>query len=160
VREAIRAVDDGVPVFRIQTMEEILRFERRVEAFGTLLLALFAGMGLLMAGVGIYGVLSYVTGRRTREIGLRVALGARRWDVMREVTVRTLGTCAVGLAVGCLGAAGMARMMESLVVDVRAFSPLVYGSTALVVLAMALAASAPPTMRALRIHPREALGQE
>lgn len=160
VREAIREVDPRVAVFRTESMEEVLRFERRVESFGTLLLGLFAGIGLLMAAVGIYGVLSYVTGRRTREIGLRVALGARRGDVVRNVTGRTMRTCAVGLMVGLLSAAVLARVMESLVVEVSAFSPTVYGAAALGVLGIAALASAVPALRALRVQPRTALAEE
>jgi ABC-type antimicrobial peptide transport system permease subunit len=150
VRRAMREVDPDVPIFNVQAMTDVLRFERRVESFATLLLALFAGIGIVLAAVGIYGILSYTTGRRAREIGLRVALGASR-------RARTLKACGSGLAVGFAGAAFLAVVLESLVVEVQPFSPGVYGVAVSAALAVAVVAGVGPVLKALRIHPRTAL---
>lgn len=157
VREAVRDVDPRVPVFRVEPMEDVLAFERRVESFGTLLLALFAALGLVIAAVGIYGVLSYVTGRRTREIGVRVALGASRGQVVWSVAARTLATCVVGLAVGLGGAALLIRATGGFVVELATVSTSVYAGAGAAALLVAAAAAAAPTFRALSVHPRTAL---
>ncbi len=157
VRRAMREVDPDVPIFNVQAMTDVLRFERRVESFATLLLALFAGIGIVLAAVGIYGILSYTTGRRAREIGLRVALGASRREVVYDVTARTLKACGSGLAVGFAGAAFLAVVLESLVVEVQPFSPGVYGVAVSAALAVAVVAGVGPVLKALRIHPRTAL---
>jgi putative ABC transport system permease protein len=160
VRRAIGEVDPGVPVFNVEAMGDVLRFERRVESFATLLLSLFACIGVVLAAVGIYGVLSYSTGRRTREIGLRVALGAGRWEVTSDLLARTLRSCALGLGAGILGALLLSGIIQSLVVDATLFSPWVYILSVLGLCSVAIAAAAGPTLRALRIHPRSALAGE
>jgi ABC-type antimicrobial peptide transport system permease subunit len=113
--------------------------------------------GIVLAAVGIYGILSYTTGRRAREIGLRVALGASRREVVYDVTARTLKACGSGLAIGFAGAAFLAVVLESLVVEVQPFSPGVYGVAVSAALAVAVVAGVGPVLKALRIHPRTAL---
>lgn len=160
VRAAIRQVDPNVAVFRIQAMTDVLKEERRVESFATLLLGLFAAIGLVLAAGGTYGVLSYVTGRRTREIGLRVALGADRGDIILDVVGRTLKTSLVGLGVGMTAATVLTPLAASLLVEVPSFSPLVYATSCVVALAVVVVAALGPTLRALMIQPRAALADE
>jgi predicted permease len=157
VREAIRSADPGVPVFRVEGMPDVLRFERRVEAFATLLLTVFAVIGIALAAVGIYGMLSYATGRRSRELGLRVALGASRLEVVRDVTRRTLRSCIAGLVVGLAVSLVATRFLEALIPGVPTFQPGVFASAAVGALLVAVLASVGPSLRALRIHPRTAL---
>ncbi len=157
VRAAIRDVDPGVAIFDVEAMSDILAFERRVEAFATLLLTLFAGIGVLLAAVGVYGVLSYATGQRRREFGLRVALGASRVEVIRDVTRRTGRSCLMGLVLGLGGALLLGRLVGAVVPGVPVFSLSVFfGASAIAVLVGCLAAAG-PALKALSIEPSEAL---
>jgi predicted permease len=160
VRDAIRGVDPGVPVFRVEPMADLLQFERRVESFSALLLTIFAAIGIGLAGVGIYGVLSYSAGRRTAEFGIRVALGARKADVLRDVTARAVRSCAVGLGGGLLLAVLFSRFFQAVVPAAPAFRIDVFLGAGLVALMVGAAAALGPALRALRIEPRTALNGE
>lgn len=157
VRRAIQETDPDLPVFNVQAMSEILRFERRVEYFATLLLSLFASIGVTLAAVGIYGVLSYTTGRRTREIGLRVALGARRSTVLYEVTASTMGACGLGLVAGLLVSVAISSLLETLVVELPSSSSGVYLLATALALGVGTMAAVGPAVRALKVQPRTAL---
>jgi putative ABC transport system permease protein len=160
VRQAIRAVDPDMAVANVSTMERILdreTFQRRVQM---ILLATFAGLALLLASLGIYGVLAYLVTGRTQEIGLRMALGAAPGDVLRAVVGQGLGLSAAGIAVGILAALGVTRVLSQVLFGVSPTDPLTYVSVAALLLAVAAAASYVPARRAMKIDPILALRDE
>jgi ABC-type antimicrobial peptide transport system permease subunit len=128
--------------------------------FSMLLLALFAGVALFLAGVGLYGVVAYTVAQRTREIGVRMAIGARRGDVLRLVVGGGLRLAVIGVVVGTGAALALARFVESLLYEVTPFDPLSYLATAGVLLAVAAIACFVPAARAAGIDPLVALRQE
>jgi predicted permease len=159
VRDELRAVDPDLPLLHIET----LRDHRDGSVFIWLIRAggqVFALMGLLalaLAAVGIYGVRAFVTAGRTREIGVRMALGATSGSVVRQLLRESLQLTALGLAVGLVLAVGIARLLQSLLFEVSAFDPLVFGAATTVLAAAALLATYLPARRASRIDPLAAL---
>jgi putative ABC transport system permease protein len=127
------------------------------ERFSTLLLALFAGAALLLAAVGLYGVMAYLVAQRTPEVGIRIALGGRPVDVLRLVVRQGVGIAAAGLAAGLLGALALSRPLARLLYEVPPTDPPTYAGIALLLLLVALAASYVPARRATRIDPIDAL---
>ncbi|HEX6069851.1 MAG TPA: ABC transporter permease [Longimicrobiaceae bacterium] len=160
VMREVWALDGNVPVSDVRTMEEILAGELRPQRLNTLLLILLAGAALLLAIVGVYGVISFLVTRRTHEIGVRVALGARAADVarlvMRESLVLTASAVGVGLAVAAL----LTRYLGTMLFGVSPLDPWVFGGTALLIAAVALAATMIPARRAMRVQPMVALREE
>jgi len=132
-------------------------WDRRL--YGTMF-TLFAGIALLLAAIGVYGVVAYAVAQRTHEIGVRVALGAEKGDVLRLVVGRGLGLTAAGVALGVLGAVGFTRVLRSQLYGVGPFDPLSFALTALLLLAVALLASYLPARRATRVDPMVALRHE
>jgi len=124
------------------------------------LLGTFAVVALVLAGVGIYGVLSYLVSRRTHEIGIRLAIGAGRSQVMGLILGHGLRLTAAGLAMGLVGAFALARLMQSVLYDVRPTDPETYVAVVLVLAVAALLASALPALRAVRVDPVSALRSE
>ncbi|MET0626230.1 MAG: ABC transporter permease [Pyrinomonadaceae bacterium] len=162
VREAARGLDPEVPVFAVQTLEQMVSgtratFVRRYPAYLT---GVFALVALLLALVGIYGVVSYAVAQRTREIAVRVALGARGRDVMRLVLRHGLGLALAGVAAGALGALALTRLIAGLLFGVSAADPVVYALVSLLLLAVALVASLVPARRATKVDPMVALRYE
>ena len=160
LRAAIRSIDPALPVSEIHTMREIVAGVNGRARFQTLLLAAFAGAAALLAAIGIYGVMSYAVSRRTREIGVRMALGAEPRSVLRLVVGQGMGVALAGAAVGLVAALLLTRMMAGVLYGVRPTDPVTYLSVAAVVLAIALAASWIPARRAARIDPIKALRAE
>jgi predicted permease len=150
---AIRAIDPEQPIERVQTMVEVLDGKLTSQRFGTLLLGVFAGTALLLAGVGIYSVLSYIVRGRSREIGIRTALGARPFDVLRVVIVEGMSPTLVGIAVGTVGALASARILSALVFGVSASDPPTLAAVASALALVSLLASLVPAYRALRVDP-------
>jgi ABC-type antimicrobial peptide transport system permease subunit len=128
--------------------------------FTSWLMGIFAASALLLAMIGIYGVMAYTVTRRTQEIGIRMALGAARWDVLRLITGGGLGLVACGLAVGLTAALALTRWIDSLLYGIKPSDPLTFTAAALVLMAVALFASLLPAMRATRIAPARALRDE
>jgi ABC-type antimicrobial peptide transport system permease subunit len=160
VRREIRAVDPDVPVVEVRTMDEILDrevFQRRVQM---LLLTVFAGTALLLAAIGIYGVLAYLVAQRTREIGVRVALGASPADVLYTVAGRGVGLSAAGILAGALGAAALTRVLSGLLFGISATDPVTFLSVASLLLAVSAGASVVPALKAMRVDPIAALREE
>jgi putative ABC transport system permease protein len=124
---------------------------------GAALLTVFGGLALILAVVGVYGVLSYSVNQQTREIGLRMALGAQRGDVMRLILGQGLRLTVVGLGLGILVALGLMRVLVSLLFDVRAYDPSTYTAVTLLLAAVALLACYIPARRAMRVDPMVAL---
>jgi putative ABC transport system permease protein len=160
IRRQVQELDKEQPIAEIATMEE-RRAESLLQArFNTLLLAAFAGVALALAVIGIYGVMSYGVAERTREIGIRVALGAQRRDVLGLVIKRGMALVAGGALIGLGGALALTRLMVSLLYEVSATDPLTLGAVAGVLAAAALAACWLPAWRATKVHPMVALRYE
>ena len=160
VRRELRAVDQELPIGSVSTMEEILDrevFDRRVQM---LLLAGFAAVALILASVGIYGVLAYMVAQRTQEIGIRMALGARPANVLVTVAGQGIALSAVGIAAGVAGAFAVTRVLSKLVFGVSTTDPLTFASVAVLLLAVASVASYLPARRAMRVDPILALREQ
>ncbi len=160
VREAVLAVDPQQPVARIRTMDEIAGSLGEKRRFNTLLLALFSGVALVLAAIGTYGVMAYSVTRRTREIGVRMALGARPIDVLRMVLGQGAGLVAIAMGVGLLGAVAGNHVLASQLFETRATDPVTLGSGAVTLGAFALLACYVPARRAMRVEPLVALRDE
>lgn len=160
VRQAIWAVDPDQPITDMATMEEIVDSEVFSRRMQMILLAAFASLALVLAAVGLYGVLAYQVNRQVPEIGLRMALGATPGEVLRRIVGRGVGLAAIGAVVGLAGAMAMARFVESLLFGVKPTDPATYAVTAAVLLATAAAASYLPARRATRVDPIVALRAE
>ena len=154
---AIRAIDPEQPVQDVRTMEQVLDGQLIPQRFSALLLGVFAGVALLLAAVGIYSVLSYIVRGRSREIGIRTALGARTSDVLRLVIVEGMSPALVGIAVGMIAALTSAKVMTTLVFGVSASDPLTLAAVAAMLALVALMASLVPAYRALRLDPAQVL---
>jgi predicted permease len=159
-RGLVRELDPDLPIYRVGTMEDRLRESLALRQAYAWLLSVFAGAALVLAVGGIYGVTSYAVGRRTREIGIRVALGARTGQVMRSVLRSGMALVGAGMLLGLLGALAGARSLSSLLFGVDPADPLVYGLVALLLLGTALAATWVPARRAARVDPMTSLRNE
>jgi ABC-type antimicrobial peptide transport system permease subunit len=154
---AIRAVDPAQPVGEIRTMAQRLDAELASQRFSAMLLTGFAGIALLLAAMGIYSVLSYIVRGRSREIGIRTALGAGTADVLGLVVREGLAPTLVGVAAGIVGALAAATMIETLVFGVSPSDPLTLAAVAVMLMLVALMASLVPAYRALRLDPVKVL---
>jgi putative ABC transport system permease protein len=157
VREQLRSVNSALPVFGAATLDETVSASLAVRRFSMELIALFALTALLLAGLGIYGVISYMVSERTHEIGVRLALGAQRIDVMRMVLSQGLRLALAGAGVGLAGALGVSHVMSGLLYGVSATDPLTFGVVAGALTGVALAACYIPARRAIRVDPIVAL---
>ena len=160
VRRAVTSLDASLPISNIMTMEERVSHSVAQPRVNLTLLALFAGVALALAAVGIYGVVSYTVVQRTRELGIRMALGARPGDVLRLVIRQAMAPALAGVALGLVGAWGGTRLMASLLFGVSASDPMVFGAVALFLSGVALLASYIPARRATRVDPLVALQYE
>jgi predicted permease len=158
--DAIHSVSAEQPVEDIRTMDDVVAEKLSSQRFSTALLGGFAGMALLLAGIGIYGVVSYIVRGRRREISIRTALGARRGDVLRLVIMEAMTPALLGIAVGIVIALVAGRVMKSLVFGVRVSDPLTLIAVATILAFVALAASAVPAYRATRFDLQNALRAE
>jgi ABC-type antimicrobial peptide transport system permease subunit len=160
VKAAIARVDKDQPLTRIRTMEEVAAEATAKPRFRAELVGLFAVLAVLLAAVGIFGVLAFSVGQRAREFGIRLALGARSGDVLRLVVGGALKMTAAGVAIGLAAAAMLTRLLETLLFAVRPLDPVTFGGTAAVLSATALLACALPAWRATRVDPAVTLRQE
>ena len=156
----IQDVDPEQPVQNVATMDEVIASTLSSERLSTLLLALFAGMAVLLAGVGIYSVLSYAVRRRTREIGIRTALGAGIDDVIRMVLLEGMKPALAGIVVGALGALSLGRVMDRLIYGVKSSDATTLAAVAVLFAAVSALASALPAYRAARVDPLNTLREE
>jgi putative ABC transport system permease protein len=157
VRNAIWSIDKDQPVANIDSMENIVAGAVARQRFSMLLLAIFAALALVLAAVGIYGVMSYTVAQQTREIGIRIALGAKRGDVLKITVKQGLKLVGLGLIIGLPSAFILTRVMSSLLFGISATDPITFFSISLVVLAVALLASYIPALRATKVDPMVAL---
>lgn len=160
VAQQLHALDSRLPLSEVETMSEYLDDVTAVKRFTSVILAGFAGIGLVLAVIGIYGVIAYLVAQRTQEIGIRLALGAPRSAVMWLVSSQGLRMAVAGVAIGLMGSALAARSLTSLLYGVSALDPLTLGSASVVLIAIALAACALPARRAAKIDPMQALRTE
>jgi ABC-type antimicrobial peptide transport system permease subunit len=154
---ALRAIDPEQPVEDIKTMDAVLDETLTSQRFSAFVLGLFASLALALASVGIYSVLSYIVRGRSREIGIRTALGARTGDVLRLVVLEGMTPTLVGIAAGAIAALGSAKLLEKLVFGVSASDPLTLAAVAGMLAFVALIASLVPAYRASRLDPIEVL---
>ena len=157
VRGAVWAVDKDQPVSDIASMEQIVAGAVARQRFSMLLLALFAGLALLLAAVGIYGVMSYSVTQRSREIGIRMALGAQKSDVLRMTLRQGLRLAIFGVAIGIAGALVLTRLMASLLFGVSATDPATFAAITIIFSGVALFASYIPALRSVKVDPMIAL---
>ncbi len=160
VRKALQRIDPEQPVGSISTMEAIINNTLRQSRFNSLLLGCFAGVALVLALVGIYGLVAWNVTQRTREIGIRQALGAQRRDVLRLVVGQGMGMVLVGVVIGLATSLAVARGLQGMLFEVSAFDPGTFVAVGLVLGGVALIACVLPALRASRISPLEALRAE
>jgi putative ABC transport system permease protein len=160
VRQTVTALDPEQPVYLIQTMEEALATASFSQRLSAMLVAIFAGLALVLAAIGIYGVMSYAVTARTQEMGVRLAIGAQRLDVIGLVLGQVARLSAIGLAIGIAVLLLAGSAIEKLLFGVRAFDPLTIGGVTLILGLVALAAAWLPAARASRIDPIQALRYE
>ncbi len=160
VRRAIREADSSAVVYSVSSMDELAAQQTANSRFTGWLMGIFAASALLLAMIGIYGVISYAVARRTQEIGIRVALGAARSDVLRLVVRRGMSLIAAGLVLGIAGALAVTRLIGALLFGVTPRDILSFAGAAVMLAAVALLACLIPASRAARIHPARALRNE
>ena len=157
VRTVVRAIDAEQPIGAVMPLREQLADVLIADRFSAVLIATLAAAGLLLAALGLYGVMAYTVGQRTGEIGLRMALGARPSDVLRLVVGQGFGFVAAGLLLGIAGAWILSRLLSSALYEVSPSDPATFGAVAAVLAASALVACWLPARRATRIDPMAAL---
>ena len=160
VRQAVWSVDSDLPLARVETMEQIYRGSMARSAFTLVMLAIAGAMALLLGLIGIYGVISYSVSQRTRELGIRLALGAPQFSLKTMVVRNGIWLAAIGAVIGLAVSAGLTRVMASWLFGISPLDPLTYAAVSLGVVAAAAAASYLPARRASRLNPVEALKAE
>jgi ABC-type antimicrobial peptide transport system permease subunit len=160
IRRELAELDPALPLYNVSTMTDLLDDALRRARFATVSLGLFALVALLLACIGIYGVMGQVAARRTQEIGIRIALGASRRSILRLIVGQGMKQVGVAIAIGVAGALGLSRFLGSLVFDVSAADPATLAATALLLATVGLAACWLPARRAAFTDPVEAIRQE
>jgi predicted permease len=160
IRSALEKMNSQQVFYGAETLDDIITDSLASRRFAMILLGIFAGLALILACVGIYGVISYLVGQRTHEIGIRMALGAQRRDVLRLVLGQGAAMALIGIAIGIAAALGLTRLMTNQLFGVTAHDPLTFGAVALVLMIVALAACYIPARRAMQVDPIVALRYE
>jgi putative ABC transport system permease protein len=160
LRAQVRGIDPELPVYNVSTMAELLDASSAPRRLNLTLMAGFAVLALLLASVGIYGVIANLVTQRTGEIGVRIALGARPRDVLASVVGKGMKLVLTGVLIGVSGSLALTRALSSLLFDVSATDPIIFGGVSFLLVAMALAACCIPARRAMRVDPTVALRYE
>jgi predicted permease len=160
IQKAVQQMNSEQVAYNFESMEAIIADSLASRRFTMILLGVFAALALVLASIGIYGVISYVAGQRTHEIGIRLALGAQRRDVMRLVLGQAARMTLIGVVLGLAGAAALTRLMKTVLFGVSATDPVTFASVAVVLTLVALAACYLPARRAMRVDPMVALRHE
>jgi predicted permease len=160
IRQAVWSVNPDVPLAAIRTMEQVYRGSMARSSFTLVMLAIAGGMALLLGVIGIYGVISYSVSQRTREMGIRIALGAQQKGLTAMVVRHGVLLAAVGVALGLAAAAGVTRIMSSMLFEIHPVDPITYAAVSVGLLAAAAAASYIPAHRASAVNPVDALRAE
>jgi putative ABC transport system permease protein len=160
VQREVRALDSELPVYNIKTLEEYVAASVAQPRFNTVLLAIFAGIALVLTAVGLFGVMSYTVRQRTHEIGIRMALGAAETDVLKMVVRQGMTLAGIGMAAGLAGAYFLTRLMTSMLFGIGATDPLTFVAISVVLAIVALGACFVPARRATRVDPMVALRYE
>src|SRR5690348_4001958 len=160
LRSAVEHLDSTEPVTHVRTLTQVLESSIAPRKFDTLLLGVFACAALFLAAIGLYSVLAYGVSQQTREIGIRVALGAQRSDILRGVLLNGTKLVCFGLVIGAAAALALTRLMQNMLYDVSATDPLTFASVAILLVMVALAACFIPARRAMKVDPMGALRYE
>ena len=160
IRREVAALDPQQPVARMATLDELIQASTAQSRFRTVLLLSFAGIALLLSAIGIYGVVAYTVSRRTREIGIRMAVGAAPADILQLVLRQSMSTVFLGVLLGLLGEFALTPVMKSLLFEITSTDPVTFISGSLLLFSVALLASYVPARRAARIEPTTALQNE
>jgi len=160
IRREVRAVDPGVPVFAIRTMDDVVARNLAARRFALELLGIFAAVAFLLAAIGIYGVMAYTFSRRTGEIGLRMALGAQRIDILKIVLGEGALMVVFGVAAGLIGSAMLTRFLQTMLFEIKPTDPITFGVLTALLVSVALLACLIPAQRATRVDPLMALRHE
>jgi ABC-type antimicrobial peptide transport system permease subunit len=160
MRQAVAGIDPNRPLVDPKTVEQSMAQQIQYPRYYSILLGLFSAVALALAAVGIYGVMAYAVAQRTREIGIRMALGAGRWDVLRLVVRQALLLIVYGLVLGLAGAMALTRFLSSELWEVTATDPVTFGAVPVLLVSVALVACLVPALRAVRVDPTIALRYE
>jgi putative ABC transport system permease protein len=160
VRDALRGFNSKAVLYQPETMDSVIARSLASRRFAMILLAVFAALALVLASIGIYGVISYIAGQRTHEIGIRIALGAQRTDVLKMVLGQGARLAIIGVVMGLVAAAGLTQLMTRILYGVSATDPLTFSAVAIVLTLVALVACYIPARRAVRVDSMVALRHE
>jgi ABC-type antimicrobial peptide transport system permease subunit len=160
VRGAVRAIDPSLPIVELQSMDDVVGSSLRRPRMLMHLFGAFAGVALLLAAIGTYGVLSYLVAQRRREIGIRMALGANRKTILRGVMAHGLLLALIGIAIGQSAAVVLTRLMQTLLFDVSPSDPVNFVGVAALMIIVAAVASLLPAIRATQVDPIVVLRDE
>jgi len=160
VQEAVRSIDRTLPPQPVQRVEAMLSDQVSEPRLYLILLGTFAAAALVLATIGVYGMLNYIVSRRTHEMAIRIAIGARVPDVVRFVIGEGMRSSSIGIALGLLGASALTRLMKSLLFGITAIDPVTFGAVALLLFVVAFLACYLPARRASKVDPLSALRYE
>ncbi len=160
LRQAVADLDPQVPVTRVRTLDEVVAASQAGSRSLTLLLLTFGGLAVVIGGVGVYSLIAYIVSWRTREIGIRLALGAQRWQIVAAVVRQSLMLALGGSVIGLTAAALVAQLLRSFLFGVSAVDPVTFGAVALLMTLLALLAAWVPARRAASVDPMKTLRME
>jgi putative ABC transport system permease protein len=160
IREAAQRVDSSAVMYEVRPMQEIVKGSVATQRLAMILLSVFSGLALLLSAIGIYGVISYLAGQRTKEIGVRMAMGATSADVLRMVLREGMNITLIGVGIGILAALGLTRLITKMIYGVGAMDPITFAGVAILLTGVALLACYIPARRAMRVDPIIALRYE